>query len=118
MKILTGYLLREHVGPFVAALGVLTGLMLLNQLAKRFGELVGKGLPWHLIAQVFGLSIPFIVAMTMPMAVLVAVLYPQVGCYSRPPVRLQEYRKFKRHVSARPLGAQPLIILLRSWPMR
>ena len=75
MKILTGYLLREHVGPFVAALGVLTGLMLMNQLAKRFGELVGKGLPWHLIAQVFGLSIPFIVAMTMPMAVLVAVLY-------------------------------------------
>ncbi len=75
MKILTGYVLREHVGPFVAALGVLTGLMLLNQLAKRFGQLVGKGLPWHVIAQVFGLSIPFIVAMTMPMAVLVAVLY-------------------------------------------
>ena len=49
--------------------------MLLNQLAKRFGDLVGKGLPWHLIAEVFALSIPFILAMTMPMAVLVAVLY-------------------------------------------
>lgn len=75
MKILTRYILREHIGPMVAALGVLVGLMLLNQLAKRFGDLVGKGLPWHLIAQVFGLSIPFILAMTMPMAVLVAVLY-------------------------------------------
>lgn len=75
MKILTGYLLREHVAPFVAALAVLTGLMLLNQLARRFGDLVGKGLPWHVIAEVFGLSIPFILAMTMPMAVLVAVLY-------------------------------------------
>jgi lipopolysaccharide export system permease protein len=75
MKILRRYILREHIGPFVAATGVLTGLMLLNQLAKRFGELVGKGLPWYVIGEVFGLSVPFIVAMTMPMAVLVAVLY-------------------------------------------
>ena len=75
MKILTRYVLREHAGPFIAALGVLTGLMLLNQLARRFADLVGKGLPWHMIVQVFGLSIPFIIAMTMPMAVLVAVLY-------------------------------------------
>ena len=75
MKILQRYILREHIGPFLAALGVLTGLMLLNQLAKRFGDLVGKGLPWYVIAEVFGLSVPFIVAMTMPMAVLVAVLY-------------------------------------------
>ncbi|HSG81976.1 MAG TPA: LptF/LptG family permease, partial [Gemmatimonadota bacterium] len=75
MKILRRYILREQVGPFAAALAVLTGLMLLNQLAKRFGELVGKGLPWYMIAEVFGLSVPFILAMTMPMAVLVAVLY-------------------------------------------
>ncbi len=75
MKILTRYVLREHMAPFVAALGVLTGLMLLNQLARRFSDLVGKGLPWYVIAEVFGLSIPFIIAMTMPMAVLVAVLY-------------------------------------------
>jgi lipopolysaccharide export system permease protein len=75
MKILRRYILREHTGPFIAALGVLTGLMLLNQLARRFGDLVGKGLPWYVIGEVFALSLPFIVAMTMPMAVLVAVLY-------------------------------------------
>jgi lipopolysaccharide export system permease protein len=49
--------------------------MLLSQIAKKFGSLVGKGLPWTVIAEVFALSIPFIVAMTLPMAVLVAVLY-------------------------------------------
>lgn len=49
--------------------------MLLNQVARRFGALVGKGLPWTVIAEVFGLSIPFIVAITLPMAVLMAVLY-------------------------------------------
>jgi lipopolysaccharide export system permease protein len=49
--------------------------MLLNQIAKRFGALVGKGLPWSVIGEVFLLSLPFIVAMTLPMAVLLAVLY-------------------------------------------
>jgi lipopolysaccharide export system permease protein len=75
MTILSRYLLRLHLAPFAFALGALTGLMLLNQLARRLGELVGKGLPWSVVVEVFALSIPFIVAMTLPMAVLVAVLY-------------------------------------------
>jgi lipopolysaccharide export system permease protein len=75
VKLLSRYLLREHLPPFVFALGALTGLMLLNQVAKQFSQLVGKGLPWSVILEVFGLSVPFIVAMTLPMAVLVAVLY-------------------------------------------
>jgi len=75
MSILSRYLLKLHAGPFLFALGALTSLMLLNQIAKRFGDLVGKGLPWSVIIEVFALSIPFIVAMTLPMAVLVAVLY-------------------------------------------
>ena len=75
MKLLSRYLLREHLSPFVFALTALTGLMLLNQVARQFSQLVGKGLPWGIILEVFGLSVPFIVAMTLPMAVLVAVLY-------------------------------------------
>lgn len=75
MSILSRYLVRLHVVPFLFALGALTSLMLLNQIAKRLGDLVGKGLPWGVIVEVFALSIPFIVAMTLPMAVLVAVLY-------------------------------------------
>jgi lipopolysaccharide export system permease protein len=75
VKLLSRYLLREHLPPFVFALGALTGLMLLNQVARQFGNLVGKGLSWGVVGEVFGLSVPFIVAMTLPMAVLVAVLY-------------------------------------------
>ena len=63
------------VAPFLFALGALTSIMILNQVARRFGALVGKGLPWTVIAEVFGLSVPFIVAITLPMAVLMAVLY-------------------------------------------
>jgi len=75
VRILSRYLLRQHLAPLGFALSALTALMVLNQIAKRFPELVGKGLPSSVIAEVFVLSIPFIVAMTLPMAVLVAVLH-------------------------------------------
>lgn len=75
MKIVTRYVIREHLGPLVFALSALTSLMLLNFVAKRFGELVGKGLPWSIITEFILLSIPFTVAMTLPMAVLVATLH-------------------------------------------
>ena len=75
MKILRRYVLKEHVGPLVFALAVLTSLLLLNQVAKQFGNLVGKGLAWSVIGEFFLLSIPFIIAMTLPMAVLVSTLY-------------------------------------------
>jgi lipopolysaccharide export system permease protein len=67
--------LREHAGPFFFALATLTSLFLLNQVARHFGELVGKGLGANVIGEFFALSIPFIIAMTMPMAVLIATLY-------------------------------------------
>lgn len=75
MRILTRYVLKEHLGPLVFALSALTTLLLLNQVAKQFGNLVGKGLSWGVIGEFFLLTLPFIVAMTLPMAVLVAVLY-------------------------------------------
>jgi lipopolysaccharide export system permease protein len=49
--------------------------MLLNQIAKRIGDLLGKGLPVAVIVEVFALSIPFILALSFPIAVLVAVLF-------------------------------------------
>ncbi len=75
MRLISLYLLRQLAAPFIFALTALTSLMLLSQIAKKFGSLVGKGLPWTVIGEVFALSIPFIVAMTLPMAVLLAVLY-------------------------------------------
>src|SRR5687767_12799556 len=75
VKIINRYVLKEHLGPLLFALTALTSLLLLNYIAKRFGQLVGKGLPWGVIGEFFLLSIPFTVAMTIPMAVLVATLY-------------------------------------------
>jgi lipopolysaccharide export system permease protein len=75
VRLLSRYVLRQLGAPFVFAAAALTSIMLLNQVAKRFGQLVGKGLGWGVIGEVFLLSLPFIVAMTLPMAVLLAVLY-------------------------------------------
>jgi lipopolysaccharide export system permease protein len=75
VKIIGKYVLKEHVGPFLFASTALTSLMLLQYIAKRLGELVGKGLPVSVILEFLGLSLPFTIAMTLPMAVLVAVLY-------------------------------------------
>ncbi|HEV8265003.1 MAG TPA: LptF/LptG family permease [Gemmatimonadales bacterium] len=75
VRILNRYILRQHLPPLAYALAALTCAMLVNQVAKQFGNLVGKGLPGSVILEVFVLTLPFIVAMTLPMAVLVAVLH-------------------------------------------
>ncbi|MDE2661673.1 MAG: LptF/LptG family permease [Gemmatimonadota bacterium] len=75
MRTLTRYILRRHAGPFIFAVIGTTVLLLLDQVSKRFERLIGKDLESAVIAEVFVYSIPFILAQTLPMAVLVAVLY-------------------------------------------
>jgi lipopolysaccharide export system permease protein len=75
MKVLTRYILKAHVGPFLFAFLALTGVILVNTLAKQFANLAGKGLELGVILHFFVLSLPSNVALTFPMAVLVAVLY-------------------------------------------
>lgn len=53
----------------------MTSLLFVNVVARRFPELAGKGLSTPVILEVFALSLPHIIALTLPMAVLVAVLY-------------------------------------------
>jgi lipopolysaccharide export system permease protein len=75
MRILTRYFLKLHLGPFIFSLIVLTSLLFINAVARRFEDLAGKGLPSDIIFEVYLYSFPHILALTLPMAVLVAVLY-------------------------------------------
>ncbi len=75
MKVLTRYLLRAHVGPFFFAFAALTGVLLINVLARQMADLAGKGLPTDVILHFFVLSLPSNIALTLPMSMLVAVLY-------------------------------------------
>ena len=49
MRILARYLLKAAGGPFLFALGVLTGLLMINTVARRIEDLAGKGLPASVI---------------------------------------------------------------------
>jgi len=75
VKIISKYVLKEHVGPLLFAFTALTSLLLLNYIARQLGQLVGKGLGWQVIGEFLLLSIPFTFAMTVPMSVLVSTLY-------------------------------------------
>jgi lipopolysaccharide export system permease protein len=75
MGILTRYLIRSLVGPFLFSIGAMTGLLFLNAVAQRLDMLVGKGLGWEIIGEFLLLSLPHTIALTLPMAVLIAVLY-------------------------------------------
>ena len=75
MTILTRYLLRSMTGPFLFAFSLLTGLLFVNTVAQRLEDLVGKGLPKEIILEALALSLPHTIAVTLPMAILPAVLY-------------------------------------------
>ncbi len=75
MKILTRYVIRAHVGPFLFAFSAVTGLLFLNAIAQRMETLAGRGLGADIIGEFMLYSFPHVVALTFPMAVLVAVLY-------------------------------------------
>src|SRR3989449_348993 len=75
VRTISRYLLRQHFAPLGFALAVLTSLMLIQQVAKQLSGLLGKGLPAGVIAEVFVLSLPFIIAVTLPKEELVALYH-------------------------------------------
>ena len=75
MKILTRYVIRAHIGPFLFAFTALTGLIFLNAVALRLDDLAGRGLGLVVIGEFFLLSLPHVIALTLPMSILVATLY-------------------------------------------
>lgn len=74
MKTLDRYILREIIPPFFGGLGVLTFMLLIDRIFDLMDLLVKKGLPITTVGEVFLLALPFIFAMTVPMAVLISVL--------------------------------------------
>lgn len=74
MKILWRYILREHVGPLLFGQAVFTLVLLMNQVARKFDDLARRDLDPAIIAHFFVLTLPFILAVTFPMGVLVATL--------------------------------------------
>jgi lipopolysaccharide export system permease protein len=74
MKILTKFIIKEHLPPFIIAMAVLTFLFLSNFIVKSIDKLLGKGLSVWVIMEYIFLNLMWILALSIPMAVLVAIL--------------------------------------------
>jgi lipopolysaccharide export system permease protein len=74
MKRLHRMLLASLPGPFLAAFGTLLFLLLMQFLINYLPELVGRGLPAAVIAELITYSLAYMVVLAVPMAVLVATL--------------------------------------------
>lgn len=70
----TGRLLRRHAVSFAIAFTALTATLLALFATRQLPALAARGEPAGAIAEVLLLAVPFTAAMTIPMAVLVAVL--------------------------------------------
>ena len=74
MRILRNYILRQHLVPFLLGLGVVTFILEMDVLFDYLDLIVNRGVSAGIVAQLFLLSLGYILALSVPCAVLVAVL--------------------------------------------
>jgi len=74
MKIITRYILKEHIAPFVYGLSTIVFIFLLNIVFRDLGKLIGKGLSFSILFEFFFLNLAWIIALAVPMAVLISTL--------------------------------------------
>jgi lipopolysaccharide export system permease protein len=72
--VLKRYVLREHIAPFFISLLVVTFVLLIDRVIDLLNTIIEKKLDLMTVLQVFGLSLPFMFALSIPMAVLVATI--------------------------------------------
>jgi len=75
MRLISRHILRALGAPFIWGVAALTGLMLLNGLPPIIESFGGKGIPVSVMIEGVLLVVPSLLALTLPMAVLVSVLY-------------------------------------------
>ena len=74
MTIITRYILKEHLGPFLYSVTTIIFIFLLNVAFRDLGRILGKGLPAGVVFEFFGLNLAWILMLAVPMSVLVATL--------------------------------------------
>jgi lipopolysaccharide export system permease protein len=72
--ILARYILKEHIAPFLYALFVITFLFLVDFLIRILSSILSKGLGWRVVLEILVLNLAWMLALSIPMAVLVATL--------------------------------------------
>jgi lipopolysaccharide export LptBFGC system permease protein LptF len=74
-RLTTRQLLRRHAASFAFTFAVLTVVLLANFAGRQMPALIAPGAPASTVAEALLLAVPFTAALTIPMAVFVAVLW-------------------------------------------
>ena len=74
MKILPRYILKEHIAPFFLSLAVVTFVLLADRAIDLINLIIDKKLDAQIILRLFAFSLPYMLALAIPMAVLVATI--------------------------------------------
>jgi len=74
MNILTRYILKSHIGPFVFGFTTVVFVFLMQFLARYLDRFVGKGLELSVIIELIVLQIAWMAVLAAPMAVLISTL--------------------------------------------
>ncbi len=74
MRILNLHIFRQHVGPFLFGILVITFILIMDMLVDHIDLFLGKGISPLIVLEVFFLALGWMVALIVPMATLVASL--------------------------------------------
>jgi lipopolysaccharide export system permease protein len=74
MKILSRYVLKESVGPFFFGFSIITLVLIMDFLVDIMNLIISRGVKPFLVLELFALNLAWMLALSVPMAVLVAAL--------------------------------------------
>ncbi len=73
-RILQKYLMKEMLSPFVITLVTITFVLLLDEIIKLLNLIIEKDLDFITTLNIFSLALPFLLALSIPMSVLMATI--------------------------------------------
>ena len=74
MWILTRYILKEHLGPFIFAFLIITFVLIVDFIPHMLDLIIGKDLSTWTVIKLLVLNLAWMLALAIPMAVLVGTL--------------------------------------------
>ncbi|HID94785.1 MAG TPA: YjgP/YjgQ family permease [Candidatus Latescibacteria bacterium] len=74
MRILYGYILKEHIGPFLFGFFVITFIFIIDLILQVMDLLLRKGIGIITTLELFSYNLAWMIALSVPMAILVACL--------------------------------------------
>ncbi len=74
MKILTRYILKEHIAPFFFSFLTITFLLVIDLVPKLIDRVIDKDIDPLIVFELLGLNLAWMLALSVPMSILVATL--------------------------------------------